>query len=108
MTDSATTLSALAKVVFLLRDKTDAQEEQRAAFRTFAHGLGGRDLSVTLTARGFLVGVDEVPLGSVAIDALYDQLAAIGVGGFCLPAGLPMPALRSAVPAVFASRADSR
>src|SRR4030095_244360 len=95
MTDSATTLSALAKVVFLLRDKTDAQEEHRAAFRTFAHGVGGRDLSGTLTSRGFLCGVVEVPLGSVAIDAVYDQLAAIGVGGFCLPAGLTMPALLS-------------
>ena len=51
MTDSAATLSALAKVVFLLRDKTDAQEEQRSAFRAFAQGLGGRDLGVTLTER---------------------------------------------------------
>lgn len=100
MTDSAATLSALANVVFLLRDKTDAQEEQRAAFRAFAQGLGGRDLSVTLTERGFLVGADEVPFGSVAIDALHGQLAAIGVGGFRLPAGLIMPALLSLVRAV--------
>ena len=100
MTDSAATLSALANVVFLLRDKTDAQEEQRAAFRAFAQGLGGRDLSVTLTERGFLVGADEVPFGSVAIDALHGQLAAIGVGGFRLPAGLMMPALLSLVRAV--------
>jgi hypothetical protein len=100
MTDSAATLSALAKVVFLLRDKTDAQEEQRAAFRAFAQGLGGRDLSVTLTERGFLVGADEVPFGSVDIDALHGQLAAIGVGGFRLSAGLTLPALLSLVRAL--------
>ncbi|HSE66878.1 MAG TPA: HEAT repeat domain-containing protein [Gemmatimonadales bacterium] len=93
MTDSAATLSALAKVVFLLRDKPEAQEEQRAAFREFAEGLDARDLTVTLTERGFLVGSDEVPFGSVPIDALHRQLAAIGVGGFRLPAGLTRPAL---------------
>jgi hypothetical protein len=100
MTDPAATLSALATVVFLLRDKPEAQEEQRVAFKAFAQSLGGRDLSVTLTDRGFNLGTDEVPFGSVPIDALHAQLAAIGVGGFRLPAGLTMPALLSLVRAI--------
>ncbi len=100
MTDPAATLSALATVVFLLRDKPEAQEEQRVAFKAFAQSLGGRNLSVTLTDRGFNLGTDEVPFGSVPIDALHAQLAAIGVGGFRLPAGLMMPALLSLVRAI--------
>jgi HEAT repeat protein len=102
MTDPTKALTALANVIFLLRDKPDAVEVQKAAFKAFAQELGASDLSLTLTPTGFRAGKQEVAFGPVPVDALHAHLAAHGIGGVRIPGGLMSSTLLALVRALAA------
>lgn len=102
MTDPAATLHDLATVVSLLRDKPEAVDEQKAAFKSFAQALGGKEMRLALTRKGFLVGRDDVPFQAGPINAMHAQLAAHRIGELRIPPGLMTSTLLSLVRSIAA------
>src|SRR5262245_17835080 len=95
MTTPAGTLAELAKVLLLFRDKPEAREEQRAAFKRLAEGLTEEDHQLKLTLTGFLWDHVAIPADPGPTAQLYSHLRSHGLGQIDLPRGLMSSTLLS-------------
>jgi HEAT repeat protein len=94
----------LASMIFLLRDRPAASEEQVTAFRILLASIGLSGARLQVERGGLRIDGTLVPDGTPGIAELREQLSAHGVRELRIPATLPSPALLSLLRALAAQR----
>ncbi|HEU5359425.1 MAG TPA: HEAT repeat domain-containing protein [Gemmatimonadales bacterium] len=101
-------VSDLWNVVALLRDRPNAKEEHKTAFRTLVSTLGVSPLSLTATPEGLAYQGVLVPEETVGAAALTRQMLQHGVGEIELPEGTGAAPLLSLLRALAAPNGSYR
>jgi hypothetical protein len=94
----------LACMIFLLRDRPQASEEQVTAFRILLASIGFSGVRLQVERGGLRIDGTLVPDGTPGVAELREQLSAHGVRELRVPATLPSPALLSLLRALAAQR----
>lgn len=102
MASPESSVVALARIVFLLRDAPEAKRDLQVAFETLidAFGTGAHELGVRKDA--FLFDGTKLDLTETAVSALHGVLWAHGVGDLVMPEGTTPGVLASLVRALAA------
>ncbi|MGH7703946.1 MAG: hypothetical protein ACREMO_12695, partial [Gemmatimonadales bacterium] len=88
MTDPFAVAADLARVIFLFRDRPEAREDQKAAFRLLVSILGTDGLVVTLGKDHLVLNNTAIPPDLPGARELQAHLSGHGIGEIRLPAGL--------------------
>ena len=88
MTPPSSIALDFARVLVLLRDRPEAKEEQKSAFRLLVTSLGIRPLHLRADTGGLSVDGGRAPLNTPGLDDVLQQMVLHGVGELELPNGL--------------------
>lgn len=95
MTDPFAVAADLARVIFLFRDRPEAREDQKAAFRLLVSILGSDGLVLTLGKDHLVLNNTAIPPELPGAQELQAHLSGHGIGEIRLPAGLMTSTLLS-------------